>query len=138
MNAVRTTPIRSRVTLRSAGMAFFALFFLVLQPVCAAYERYIGPVSVAASGISNEAADAGDALHGSRDGAPCCSELHADAMQSASPAPADKSFAAAALTVASPFAFPASPDLKSSYRLARGIPPPQPLSYYARSARIQR
>ena len=124
--------------LRSAGVAFFALFFLLLQPVCAAYERHMGTPHVASAATAHDAGQADDASHGSRDGMPCCTEMWADAMASASPVAADKYFSAAELILALPLAFPAPPGLTLRSHPAQGIPPPRPLSYHARSARILR
>ena len=130
--------MRGTSKLRSAGVAFFALFFLLLQPVCAAYERHMGAPHVASAATAHDAGQAGDASHGSRDGTPCCSEIWADAMASASPVAADKDFPAAGLILASPLTFLAAPGLTLRYYPARGIPPPRALSYHARSARILR
>ena len=124
--------------LRSAGVAFFALFFLLLQPVCGAYERHIGVPHFASAATAHDAGQADDASHGSRDGTPCCSEMWADAIASASPVAADKNFSAAGLILALPLAFLAPPGLTLRSHPARSIPPPHPLSYHARSARILR
>ena len=124
--------------LRSAGVAFFALFFLLLQPVCGAYERHMVAPHIAPAATAHDAGQADDASHGSRDGMPCCTEMWADAMASASPVAADKYFSAAELILALPLAFPAPPGLTLRSHPARGIPPPHPLSYHARSARILR
>jgi hypothetical protein len=124
--------------LRSAGVAFFALFFLLLQPVCAAYERHMGTPHVASAAAAHDAGQANDASHGLRDGMPCCTEMWADAMASASPVAADKYFSAAELILALPLAFRAPPGLTLRSLPAQGIPPPHPLSYHARSARILR
>jgi hypothetical protein len=119
-------------------VAFFALFFLALQPVCAAFERYIGAPNVASAATTHDAGHAGDASPGSHDGTPCCLEMRADATALASSVTADKSFTAAGLIVALPLAFVLRPGLTLSSHPARGIPPPHPLSYHARSARILR
>jgi len=119
-------------------VAFFALFFLLLQPVCAAYELHFGAPNVASAATTHAAGQAGDASHGSRDGMPCCTEMWADAMASASPVGADRNFSAAELILALPLAFPAPPGLTLRSHPAQGIPPPRPLSYHARSARILR
>jgi len=124
--------------MRSAGVAFFALFSLLLQPVCAACERHTGAPHVASATTAHGAGQADDASHGSRDGTPCCTEMWADAMASASPVAADKNFSAAELTLALPLAFLAPPGLTLRSHPARSIPPPHPLSYHARSARILR
>ena len=124
--------------LRSAGVAFFALFFLLLQPVCAAYERHMGAPHVASAATAHVTGQADDASHGSRDGTLCCSEMSADAMASVSPVAADKNFSAAELILALPLAFLAPPGLTMRSHPARGMPPPHPLSYHARSARILR
>ena len=124
--------------LRSAGVAFFALFFLLLQPVCAAYELHFGAPNVASAATTHAAGQAGDASHGSHDGTRCCLEMRADATALASPVAADKNFPAAELMVALPLAFLARPELTLRSHTARGIPPPHPLSYHARSARILR
>ena len=130
--------MRRMSKLRSAGAVFFALFPLLLQPVCAAYERHIGAPPVASAATTLDAAHADDASHGSLDGTPCCLEMRADATALASPVAADKNFPAAGLMVALPLAFPARPGSTLRSRAARGIPPPHPLSYHARSARILR
>lgn len=124
--------------LRSAGVAFLALFFLLLQPVCGAYERHIGAPHIAPAATAHDAGHADDASHGLRDGTPCCSEMWADAIASASPVAADKNFSALGLTLVLPLAFFAPPGLTLRSHPAQGIPPPRLLSYHARSARILR
>ena len=124
--------------LRSAGVAFFALFFLLLQPVCAAYERHTGAPHVASAVTAHDAGQADDASHGSHDGTACCTEMWADAMASPSQVAADRNISAAGLILLLPVAIVARPALTLLSHPARGIPPPQPLSYHARSARILR
>ena len=124
--------------LRSAGVAFFALFFLLLQPVCAAYERHTGAPHVASAVTAHDAGQADDASRGSHDCTPLCSEMRDETTALASPVAADKNFPAAGLIVALPLAFLARPELTLRSHTARGIPPPHPLSYHARSARILR
>jgi len=119
-------------------VAFFALFFLLLQPICAAYESHVSTPLGTPAATTQDAMHADSTSHGPGDSTPCCLEMRADAMASASPMAVDKYFAAAGLTVALPLAVPGMPELTSSYHSARGIPPPHPLSYHARSARIQR
>jgi hypothetical protein len=119
-------------------VAFVALFLLLLQPVCTAFERCIGAPNVASAATAHDAGYADDASPGSYDGTPCCPEMRADAMASASPVAADKNFRAAGLMVALPLAFLAPPGLTLRSHTARAIPPPHPLSYHARSARILR
>lgn len=124
--------------LRSAGVALFALFFLLLQPICAASERHIGTAHGATAATTHDAAHADDASHGSRDGTPCSSVMRADAMASGSSVATGKSFAAAEIVAASPLAHFMRPGLSLSSHQAPIPPPSQPLSYYARSARILR
>lgn len=124
--------------LRSAGVVFLALFFLLLQPVCAAYERHIGAPHVTSTATAHVTGQADAASHGSRDGTLCCSEMSADAMASVSPVVADKNFSAAELILFLPVAILARPALTLLSHPARDNPPPQPLSYHARSARILR
>jgi len=139
MQAVKSAfAMRRKSKLRCAGVAFFALFFLLLQPVCAAYEPHIGAPNVASAATTHDAGHAGDASHGSHDGTRCCLEMRADATALASPVAADKNFPAVGLMVALPLAFLARPELTLRSHTARGIPPPHPLSYHARSARILR
>jgi len=139
MKAVMSALAMRRTSkLRSAGVAFFALFFLLLQPVCAAYERHVGAPNVASAATAHDARHADDASHGSYDDRPCCSEMRVDAMASTSSVAAGKNFPAAGLIVALPLAFVARPGLTLPSHPARGIPPPHPLSYHARSARILR
>jgi hypothetical protein len=135
-----TTALATRSTskLWSAGAAFFALFFLVLQPVCAAFEGHIGAPNVASAATAHDAGHADDASRGSHDCTALCSEMRAEATALASPVAADKNFPAAGLIVALPLAFLARPELTLRSRTARAIPPVHPLSYHARSARILR
>lgn len=130
--------MRRTSKLRSAGVAFFALFFLLLQPVCAALERHIVASYAASAATTHDAALADDASRGSLDCTPCCSEMRADAMASASSVAAGKSFTAAEMAVALPLAPIARPGLTPRSRPAWNTPPPHPLSYHARSARILR
>jgi len=139
MKAVKSaSAIRRTSKLQCAWVAFFALFFLLLQPVCAAFERYIGAPNVASAATTHDAGHAGDASPGSHDGTPCCLEMRADAIAPESSVAAGKNFPAAGLIVALPLAFLAPPGLTLRSHPARGIPPPHPLSYHARSARILR
>ena len=124
--------------LRSAAVAFFALFFLLLQPVCAAYMRHIGAPPVAFSATTHDAGHADDASHSPHDGTPCCTEMRAHAMASASPVAAVKNFTAAEMAVALPLAPIARSGLTLRSQAAWNIPPPHPLPYHARSARILR
>jgi hypothetical protein len=138
MKAVKSAlAMRRRSKLRSAGVASFALFLLLLQPVCAAYEICISAPQVASAATTDSAAHAEDG-YGSHGSAPCCSDMRADTMASASPVADDKNFPAAGLIVALTFAFLARPGLALRSHPARDIPPPPPLSYHARSARILR
>lgn len=125
--------------LRFAGAAFFALFFLVLQPTCAAYVRHIGALPVAIAATTHDAGDGAGASHGSHDdGTPCCSEMQADAIASESSVATGKNFTGAQVFAALPYALAILPRLNVRYRLAPIPPPFQTLSYYTRSARIQR
>lgn len=124
--------------LQSAGVAFLALFFLLLQPICAAYERHIGALHVASAATAHDAGQADDASHGSHDGTACCTEMWADTMASPSQVAADRNISAAELTLVLPVAIAVRPALTLLSHPARGIPPPHPLSYHARSARILR
>lgn len=124
--------------LQSAGVAFLALFFLLLQPICAAYERHIGALHVASAATAHDAGQADDASHGSHDGTACCTEMWADTMASPSQVAADRNISAAELILVLPVAIAARPALTLLSHPARGIPPPHPLSYHARSARILR
>lgn len=124
--------------LRYAAVAFFALFFLLLQPVCAAYMRHIGAPPVAFSATTHDAGHADDASHSSHDGTPCCTEMRADAIASESPAAASKNFFAAQTGVALPLAAISRPGSTLRSHAAWSTPPPLPLSYHARSARILR
>lgn len=125
--------------LRFAGVAFVALFFLVLQPTCAAYVRHIGALPVAIAATTHDAGDAADASHGSHDdGPPCCSEVQADAIASESSVAPGKNFTGAQVVAALPHAPAILPRLNLRYSLAPIPPPFQTLSYYTRSARIQR
>jgi hypothetical protein len=138
MKAVMSASAMRRTSkLRSAGAASFALFLLLLQPVCAAYESCISTPHVASAATTDSAAHAKDA-YGSHRSAPCCLDMRADTMASASQVAADKNFPAAGLMVALPLAFLARPGSTLRSHTARGIPPPHPLSYHARSARILR
>jgi hypothetical protein len=119
-------------------VAFFALFLLLLQPVCTAFERCIGAPNVASAATAHDAGYADDASPGSYDGTPCCPEMRAEAMASASPVAADKNFPAAGLMVALPLALAARPELTPRSHPAWNTPPPPPLPYHARSARILR
>jgi hypothetical protein len=119
-------------------VAFFALFFLVLQPVCAAYGRHIASPHVASAATAHDAGHADDASHGSHDSTPCCSEMRADAIASESPAAANKNFLAAQTGVALPLAAISRPGSTLRSYAAWSTPPPLPLSYHARSARILR
>jgi len=139
MTAVkRALAMRRTSKLRSAGVAFFALFLLVLQPVCAAYERHIASPLVAPAATDHGAGHADDASHGSYDDTPCCSEMRADAIASESPAAASKNFLAALAFVALPLAAISRPGSTLRSYAAWSTPPPLPLSYHARSARILR
>jgi len=64
--------------------------------------------------------------------------MRANAMASASSVAAGKNFPAAELAAVLPLALIARPELTLRSHTARGIPPPHPLSYHARSARILR
>lgn len=130
--------MRGTSQLRSAVLAFLALFFLLLQPVCGAFERHIGAPHVASTATAHVAGQADDVSHGSRDGTPCCAEMSLDAIASVSPVAADKNFSAAELILALPLAFVVPPGLTLRLHPAPILPPFQPLSYYARSARILR
>lgn len=139
MKAVMSALAMRRTSkLRSAGVAFFALFFLVLQPVCAAYERHIGAPNVASEATAHDAGHADDASLGSHDSTACCSEMRAHPMASTSPVAAVKNFTAAELAVALPLAPIARTGLTLRSQTAWNIPPPHPLPYHARSARILR
>jgi len=129
---------RKASKLWSAGAALFALFFLVLQPVCAAYERHIVSSYAASAVTALDAALADDASRGSLGRTPCCPAMQAESIASATSAAAVKNFAAAEIAVALPLAPFAPTGLRLSFRPAWGTPPPVPLSYYARSARILR
>jgi len=135
---VAALAMRRTSKLRSAAGAFFALFFLVLQPVCAAYERHIDASYAASAATTHDAALADDASPGSLDRTPCCAEMQAGAIASESSAATGKQFAAAEMAVALPLAPVARPGLARRSRPAWSTPPPHPLSYHARSARILR
>lgn len=124
--------------MRSTGVAFLALFFLGLQPVCAAYERHAGSSNAASAAATSDAAHADDASNGPHDGTPCCSEMRADAIASESPTAANKNFLVAQMDVALPLGANSRPGSTLRSHPAQGIPPPRPLSYHARSARILR
>jgi len=136
--AMSALAMRRTSKLRSAGVALFALFFLLVQPVCGAYERHMGAQHLASTATVHDAGQADNASLCSRDGVPCCTEMWADAMASASPVGADRNFSAAELILALPLAFLAPPGLTLRSHPGQGIPPPRPLSYHARSARILR
>jgi len=139
MTAVkRALAMRRTSKLRSAGVAFFALFFLVLQPVCAAYERHIASPLVAPAATDHGAGHADDASHGSYDDTPCCSEMRAAAIASESAVATGKNFAAAQMAVTLPLAPIAGPGLTLRSHPVWSTPPPHPLSYHVRSARILR
>jgi len=128
--------MRNASKLRAAGVAFFALFFLLLQPVCAMYERYTSTPQVASAASTHDIAHADGTSHGST---PCCSEIRADALASESSATAaDRIFPAAEMAVALslPLTLVARPGLILRSRSTWSAPPPLP--YYARSARILR
>jgi len=124
--------------LRSAGAAFFALFFLVLQPVCAAYDRHMVASHAASSAATQDAAPAYETSPGSPDRLSCCAEMRADATASASSAAPDKNFPATEIAAALPLALIARRGLTPPSLQAWSTQPPHPLPYHARSARIQR
>ena len=130
--------MRGTLKPRSAAVGFFALFFLLLQPVCAAYERHINAPPVASAATTHDAADADDALHGSGDGTRCCSEMRPDAIASESPAATNKNFLGAQTGVALPPAANSRTGSTLRSHAAWSTPPPIKLSYHARSARILR
>lgn len=139
MKAVKSaSAVRSTSKLRSTGVAFFALFFLVLQPVCAAYERHIGASYAASAATVHDAARADDAPRGSLDRFTCCSEMQAGAIASESSVATGKNLTAAQMAVALPLAPFARPGLTLRPHPARSTLPPHSLSYHARSARILR
>ncbi len=119
-------------------MALFALFLLVLQPVCAAYERHIGTQEPTSAATVHDGTHAGDASHDSRDGTPCCSEVRADTIPSSTSTAAGKNFPAAQMLAALPLAYVIRPRLILTSHPARGASPPVALSYHARSARLLR
>ena len=135
---VAALAMRRTSKLRSAAGAFFALFFLVLQPVCAAYERHVGVPNVSSAATTHDAGHADNTSRDSGDSTPCCSEMRANAMASASSVAAGKNFPAAELAAVLPLALFARPGLTSRSPQAWAIPPPHPLSYHTRSARILR
>jgi hypothetical protein len=107
----------------------FALFLLVLQPVCAAYERHVG----------TQQSDSAQTVHdGTHDSTPCCSEVGADAIASFTSAAAGKNFPIAQMLAALPLAYVIRPRLILTSHPARGTSPPVALSYHARSARLLR
>jgi len=115
-----------------------ALFLLLLQPICAASERHIGAAHSATAATTHDAAHADDASRRSLDRTPSCPEMLPDAIASESPVATGKNFPAAGLMVALPLALAARPELTPRSHPAWNTPPPFPLPYYARSARIQR
>ena len=130
--------MRRASKLQSAGLAFFALFFLILQPVCAAHERHLGAPQADSAATARDAGHADHASHGSDDGTSCCSDLRADAIASSTSAAAEKTFPIAQMLTGLPLALVNQPRLTLSSHSARGTSPPQALSYYARSARLLR
>jgi hypothetical protein len=130
--------MRRASKLRPAGLAFFALFFLVLQPVCASYERHLGTPQVNSAATARDAGHADHASHGSDDSTLCCSDVRADAIASSTSAAAEKNFPIAQMLTGLPLALVNQPRLTLSSHTARGTSPPQALSYYARSARLLR
>ena len=124
--------------LRSAGLAFFALFFLVLQPVCAAYERHLGTPQVDSAASAHDVAHPDDASHALHDSTPCCSEMQADAIAPGTSAVAAERTFPREMSVPLRLALPAPPGLTIRSHSAWNAPPPLPLPYHARSARILR
>ncbi len=106
-----------------AALALLAASFLLLQPICNAYELQGAMQHMGAT-------------HGS---APCCAEPRSDALAgpSASYHEQIQPIAAVACPVAPAAALTASP--RKPQRAALQAPPPPPqLSYCSRSARILR
>ena len=131
--------MRKTSKLRFAAVGFFALSFLLLQPVCAAYERHSVASYAASASTTPDAAPADDASRGSLERTPSCLDLRADAVALEFSVAAGKNFAAVAMAVASPLAPAARAALTLRSRPAwRSPAPPLLLSYYARSARILR
>jgi hypothetical protein len=104
-------------------LGLVAISALLFQPICQAAELHLVP-----SGASHATAAGGD------EAVSCCSMLAPTALRTAAP-----------LTNASTFPVPApvdaSPILRPhvvSYDAPRAAAPPLVLSYYLRSARIQR
>jgi len=135
---VAALAMRRTSKLWSAAGAFFALFFLVLQPVCAAYERHVGVPNVSSAATTHDAGHADNTSRDSGDSTPCCSEMRAAAIASESAVATGKSFAAAQMAVTLPLAPIAGPGLTLRSHPVWSTPPPHPLSYHVRSARIQR
>jgi hypothetical protein len=109
--------LRTAGLLRSGLAAFglLAALTLVLQPVCGAYEL----------------------LHEADGGTPCCAEMQAEAM--AAPVSVEISKGANSAPALVPLAATAFAAAPAPYRFAAwNDPPPPPLSYHARSARILR
>jgi hypothetical protein len=110
-------PFRATGFLRRglAALGLFAVLTLLLQPVCGAYEL----------------------MHEVDAGTPCCSQMQAEVM--ATPASAEASKAANSTAAVAPLAATALLASPAHYRFAAwNDPPPPPLSYHARSARILR
>lgn len=116
----------------AAALALLAALTVLLQPVCAAYElRPAAPRAPAAT-------LADDAAHGTHGRASCCPEVEPSSLVTPSSAGIAKAILAA--QAPGPLAYAAAPRaaLLLHARPAPGVPPPFPLPYHARSARIQR
>jgi len=128
-------PGRGSLRRGATAIALFAVLLLLVQPVCRASEAVQAAPGKPAVSLSNDSGPAGGR---DPDDGPCCSEIKVSAVATSTLADVSKAgLAAEALArivhTASPKAAP------MPLRLAAwSSPPPLPLSYHIRSARIQR
>ena len=132
-----TTPgARDLLRRALAAIGMLAVLTLLVQPVCSAYELSRPPPGAPA--LSSVAEHDHGAKQGRHEGKPCCSDIEMNAVLASPSADLLTALPAAKALTAVPYAEPtqAAP---ASYRLAAwNSPPPLPLPYHVRSARILR
>ena len=115
------------------ALALLAALSVFLQPVCAAYEiRAAAPSSPAVTLVD-------DAALGTDERSSCCPVVEGSALIAPSSTGPAKAILAAGLTTLMAYAVAPRAALFPHARPGPSIPPPPlPLPYHARSARIQR
>jgi hypothetical protein len=110
------------------ALALLAVLSVIAQPICAALEIHAATAQAATVAFEH------DAQQGPEDQGPCCAVIETGTIIAASTA----AVCTAVPAIAAPFALPYRLVRIAPAQTASGAPPPPPLSYHARSARILR